>query len=96
MKKQMALALLPLLIFIGSCSKPDTDESIGTGEVLKLKETLAAVPQGDPLSKNEVDNIVVGTKASPSAISHTTKAISAMSFTAYRYDKENINPYGMH
>jgi hypothetical protein len=64
MKKQMALALLPLLIFIGSCSKPDTDESIGTGEVLKLKETLAAVPQGDPLSKNEVDNIVVGLRQS--------------------------------
>jgi len=65
MKRILAFAIPVLAIFILiSCKKNLPEQEAGTAlnlETLRLKPILTAVPQGLPISKDDLDNIVIET-----------------------------------
>src|SRR5689334_14047071 len=61
-RKISTLALALLLIAIGCRREPESAPvSSIADDVLKAKPTASAVPQGDPLSREELDRIIIGT-----------------------------------
>jgi serine protease len=63
MKKLTNLLLLfatAVLMMIAACSKHDDLTGAQESVVLKEKENPAAVPQGEPISKEDVDAIIIG------------------------------------
>jgi hypothetical protein len=59
--KAVTLSLVALLFVIGCRREPacEPDNAVA-GEVLKVKPEPAAVPQGDPLSREDLDRTVIG------------------------------------
>jgi len=62
MKK--SIYLFASLLMVLSCTKPEVDNILNNGSILQTKTNPAPVPSGDPLSKTEVDDIVVGLRQS--------------------------------
>ncbi|MGR6088889.1 MAG: S8 family serine peptidase [Arcticibacter sp.] len=58
------LYIAAVLLCIISCTKPEPEENLSTGSILQTKEKIEPTQIGDPLSKTEVDNIVVGLRQS--------------------------------
>lgn len=56
----LLLLLAAALVVIASCSKHDDLSGVQDAIILKEKQNPAAVPQGDPISKDDVDRIIIG------------------------------------
>src|SRR6188508_43260 len=60
-RKLLALCLLALVITAGCRREPAVEPDNGpVGDVLKQKPDPTPAPQGDPLSREELDRVVVG------------------------------------
>ncbi len=61
LRKLSTLSLVALLFVIGCRREPVLEpDNVGTGDILKMKPNPVEVPQGDPLSQEDLDRAVIG------------------------------------
>lgn len=60
MKYRILLIVALVVSGLFSCSKPESDDTASQDVILKQKPNPVSVPPGDPLSRQEVDRIVIG------------------------------------